>query len=250
MQRDFPIPDSAEDYVYMSQLVQAYGITKGIEAQRRAKPYNMGSLYWQLNDCWPAVSWSSIDYFGNWKALHYKAKRSFEDVLISSKVENDILKTWVVNDKLDEITGQLTLNLMNFSGEVIWSNEEEISVEPLSNGVKFQLDLKNVDFNKNETVLVSTFNGKSSFFYFVKPKDLKLNQAEIQKIVMKTNDGFSIELFSSTLQKDVFLFTNANGRFSDNFFDLMPNQSKTIQFYTDSKRLDTLQIKTFNTFIR
>ena len=147
-------------------------------------------------------------------------------------------------------TTRQSLNLMNFSGEVIWSNEEEISVEPLSNGVKFQLDLKNVDFNKNETVLVSTFNGKSSFFYFVKPKDLKLNQAEIQKIVMKTNDGFSIELFSSTLQKDVFLFTNANGRFSDNFFDLMPNQSKTIQFYTDSKRLDTLQIKTFNTFIR
>ncbi|MDH7913329.1 glycoside hydrolase family 2 protein [Winogradskyella sp. SYSU M77433] len=250
MQRDFPVPDSAEDYVYISQLLQAYGITKGIEAQRRAKPYNMGSLYWQLNDCWPAVSWSSIDYFGNWKALHYKAKRSFEDVLISSKVENDILKTWIVNDKLDKITGQLTLRLMKFSGEVIWFNEEQISVEPLSSEVKFQLDLKNLDFNKGETVLVSTFNGESSFFYFVKPKDLKLNQAKIQKIVTKTNDGFSIELYSSTLQKDVFLYTDAKGDFSDNFFDLMPNEPKTIQFQTKSKSLDSLQIKTFNTFIR
>ena len=250
MQRDFPVPDSAEDYVYMSQLVQAYGITKGIEAHRRAKPYNMGALYWQLNDCWPAVSWSSIDYFGNWKALHYKAKRSFENVLVSSKVENNILKTWVVNDKLDEITGQLTLNLMNFSGEVIWSNEVELKAEPLSSEVKFQLDLKNLDFNKGETVLVSTFNSESSFFYFVKPKDLKLNQAKIQKIVTKTNDGFSIELYSSTLQKDVFLYTDAKGDFSDNFFDLMPNEPKTIQFQTKSKSLDSLQIKTFNTFIR
>ena len=257
MQRDFPVPEvytehsrSAEDYVYMSQLLQAHGITKGIEAHRRAKPYNMGTLYWQLNDCWPAVSWSSIDYFGNWKALHYKAKKSFENVLVSSKVENEILKVWVVNDKLEAVTGKLSLQLMNFSGKVIWSNEEEIKVEPLLSEVKFQLDLKTLNFNKNETVLVSTFNDESSFFYFVKPKELKLLQAEIQKTVTKTNDGFSIELSSSTLQKDVFLFSDTEGHFSDNFFDLLPNQSKIIQFNTQTQTFDDLQIKTFNTFIR
>src|SRR5690606_36520348 len=86
MARDYLVPNNPEDYVYISQLLQAYGITKGIEAQRRAKPYNMGTLYWQLNDCWPAISWSSIDFSVNWKALHYKAKRSFENVLISSEV--------------------------------------------------------------------------------------------------------------------------------------------------------------------
>ena len=109
MQRDFPVPENPEDYVYISQLLQAYGIIKGIEAQRRAKPFNMGTLYWQLNDCWPAISWSSIDFLGNWKALHYKAKRSFEDVLISSKVENDTLRTWIVNDDLDSKNGMLSL---------------------------------------------------------------------------------------------------------------------------------------------
>lgn len=62
MEHDFPVPDNDEDYVYISQLLQAYGIGKGIEAHRRSRPYNMGSLYWQLNDCWPAVSWSSIDF--------------------------------------------------------------------------------------------------------------------------------------------------------------------------------------------
>ncbi len=250
MQRDFPVPNSAEDYVYMSQLVQAYGITKGIEAHRRAKPYNMGTLYWQLNDCWPAVSWSSIDYFGNWKALHYKAKRSFENVLVSSKVENETLKTWVVNDGLEDVSVKLSLKLMNFSGEVIWSNDEEIKVEALSSEVKYELDLKTINFTKNEVVLVSNFNGKTSYFYFVKPKDLKLQQAEIQKIITKTNDGFSVELSSSTLQKDVFLYTNAKGHFSDNFFDLMPDESNTVHFKTEVNSLDDLAVKTFNTFIR
>lgn len=250
MQRDFPVPNSAEDYVYMSQLVQAYGITKGIEVHRRAKPYNMGTLYWQLNDCWPAVSWSSIDYFGNWKALHYKAKRSFENVLVPSKVENETLKTWVVNDGLEDMSGKLSLKLMNFSGEVIWSNEEQISVKPLSSEVKFELDLKTINFTKNEVVLVSNFNGKTSYFYFVKPKDLKLQQAEIQQKITKTNDGFSVELSSSTLQKDVFLYTNAKGHFSDNFFDLMPDESKTVHFKTEVNSLDDLAVKTFNTFIR
>ncbi|WP_370000711.1 glycoside hydrolase family 2 protein [Winogradskyella sp.] len=257
MKRDFPFPEvyaersrSAEDYVYLSQLLQAYGITKGIEAQRRAKPYNMGTLYWQLNDCWPVVSWSSIDYSGNWKALHYKAKSSFENVLVSSKVANNFLKTWVVNDDLDEISGQLSLKLMDFSGEVIWSNEEEIKVEPLSSKVKFELDLKTINFNKNETVLVSNFNGKSSYFYFVKPKDLELQQAEIQKTITKTNDGFSIELSSSTLQKDVFLFTKSKGHFSDNFFDLMPNQTKTLEFFTETKETVNFDMKCINNFIR
>ena len=73
------------------------GITKGMEAHRRARPYNMGSLFWQLNDCWPAVSWSSIDFFGNWKALHYSAKKAFKNVLISSEIDKDTLKVFIVN---------------------------------------------------------------------------------------------------------------------------------------------------------
>ena len=120
MERDFPVPEKAEDYVYMSQLLQAYGITKGIEAQRRAKPYNMGTLYWQLNDCWPVVSWSSIDFFGKWKALHYKAKHSFEDVLVSSKVENNILRTYVINDDFESHSGELSVKILDFAGKPLY----------------------------------------------------------------------------------------------------------------------------------
>lgn len=250
MQRDFPISNSAEDYVYMSQLVQAYGITKGIEAHRRAKPYNMGTLYWQLNDCWPAVSWSSIDYFGNWKALHYKAKKAFENILVSSEIDNNILKIWIVNDEQTNFHDDLLVKIIDFEGNLLWTTLEKINVESNSSYIKREIDLKSLNLEESEVVVVSYFKKRKDLCYLVKPKDLKLQQAEIQKIITKTNDGFSVELSSSTLQKDVFLFTDSKGHFSDNFFDLMPDESKTIQFYTDSKRLDTLQIKTFNTFIR
>jgi beta-mannosidase len=249
MKRDFPVPEKAEDYVYMSQLLQAYGITKGIEAQRRSKPYNMGTLFWQLNDCWPAVSWSSIDYFGNWKALQYKAKRSFVDILISSKVENNSLKIWLVNDNMESQKGLLSMHMMDFNGNIIWKGSQDINVDSLSSDIKFQLDLSTIQFNRDEIVLVSQFKNNVSYFYFVKPKDLKLQSAEIQRKITKTEDGFSIELSSETLQKDVFLFTTTKGHFSDNFFDLLPYQSVIIHFKTKSKSLDDLQLKSFNIFI-
>lgn len=250
MRRDFPVPESAEDYVYMSQLLQAHGITKGVEAHRRAKPYNMGTLYWQLNDCWPAISWSSIDYFGNWKALHYKAKKSFEDVLISSKIENGTLKTWVINDDLDSKKGTLKLTLMNFEGKILWEGSKQINVKANSSEIKHEIDLSLLDFKADESVMVSVFNDESSNYYFVKPKQLKLKLEKIQQKVTKTNKGFRIELTANRLQKDVFLFTKTKGHFSDNFFDILPDRTKVITFETQDEQISTLQIKTFNNFIR
>ena len=103
MERDFPVPDDFEDFVYVSQLVQAYGLSKAIEAQRRAKPVCMGSLYWQLNDCWPGISWSGLDYFGNWKALHYEAQHDFATFLISI----DVHSIYIVSDSLNSIEAQI-----------------------------------------------------------------------------------------------------------------------------------------------
>ncbi|UPS92920.1 glycoside hydrolase family 2 protein [Bizionia sp. M204] len=246
MARDYLVPNNPEDYVYISQLLQAYGITKGIEAQRRAKPYNMGTLYWQLNDCWPAISWSSIDFFGNWKALHYKAKRSFENVLISSEVKQDSLKIYLINDTFNTFSGTLSTNILNFSGEVIWENSQEIMVKPNSSAIKQRIGLSGFSFNKNKVVIVSKFQKSESLFYLVKPKDLELPAKAIQKEVIKTSDGFTIRLSSKTLQKDVFLFCNESGHFSDNYFDLLPNEEKQIVFKTDAKVLNDLKIKSLN----
>ncbi|BAO75152.1 beta-mannosidase [Winogradskyella sp. PG-2] len=252
MKRDFPVPETPEDYVYMSQLLQAYGITKGIEAQRRAKPYNMGTLYWQLNDCWPAVSWSSIDYLGNWKALHYKAKNSFENVLISNEYYRGqgVLNTTVINDGLITIKDTLKLRIVDFDGNESYKLDKVITV---SNNSNYNINLKLYEHdiaNSRNRMVITKFGASVNYFYFDKPKYLYLKQQPIEREIVKTAEGFDIKLFSSTFQKDVFLFINHKGHFSDNFFDLLPNESKTIQFKSEMNKLENLQIKSFNNFIR
>jgi len=218
----------------------------GIEAHRRAKPYNMGTLYWQLNDCWPAISWSSIDYFGNWKALQYKAKNAFENILISSVIENNRVKTFVINDTFDIVYGNLKLKIIDFYGKEIWSDAKEIEVFGNSSEQFYNTSLDKID--KNSSLLVAEFNDEKSYFYFSKPKDLKLPKAVVQKNIRKTANGFSITLKSTVLQKYLFLFTNIKGHFSENFFDLMPNETIRINFKTEANSLDDLQIKTLNAF--
>jgi beta-mannosidase len=244
MKRNYKIPTKDEDYVYVSQLLQAKGVVMGIEAHRRAKPNNMGTLYWQLNDCWPAISWSSIDYFGNWKALQYKAKKAFENVLISSVLENNSIQTFVVNDTFDPIQNVLKLKVVDFYGKEIWSIAKEIEVLKNSSKSFYNFSLDSID--KESSVLITEFNAHSSVFYFTKPKDLNLPKGTIEKEILKTKKGFLIQLKSDVLQKEVFLFTKEKGHFSDNFFDLMPNETKVITFTSNIETLSDLKIKTLN----
>jgi len=244
MKRNYKIPTKDEDYVYVSQLLQAKGVVMGIEAHRRAKPNNMGTLYWQLNDCWPAISWSSIDYFGNWKALQYKAKKAFENVLISSVLENNSIQTFVVNDTFDPIQNVLKLKVVDFYGKEIWSIAKEIEVLKNSSKSFYNFSLDTID--KESSVLITEFNAHSSVFYFTKPKDLNLPKGTIEKEILKTKKGFLIQLKSDVLQKEVFLFTKEKGHFSDNFFDLMPNETKVITFTSNIETLSDLKIKTLN----
>jgi beta-mannosidase len=250
MERDFPVPEDPKDYVYMSQVLQAYGISKGLEAHRRAKPYNMGTLYWQLNDCWPSVSWSSIDFFGNWKALHYKARNAFRNVLISSYTSNDKLETYIVNDALQSYAGELEIQIMDFSGKELWNTSKTVNIPKNSSTKVFELDLRTINGLRNEIVVVSKFNGEESYTYLDKPKNLQLIQGDIKKTVRKTDEGFEIELVSNVLQKDVFLYCNGRGHFSDNYFDLMPNQKKVVVFETNASEIRDISIKTFNNFLK
>jgi beta-mannosidase len=204
----------------------------------------MGTLYWQLNDCWPAISWSSMDYFGNWKALQYKAKEAFENILISSIKEKNNVKTFIINDTFDTVKGNLKIKVIDFYGKEIESDSLKIEVLENSSKEFHSFSMKNID--KKAAVLVAEFNNQTSYFYFVKPKELTLPKDEIDKQIFKLKNGFSIALKSTVLQKDVFLFTNKKGHFSDNFFDLLPNETKTIYFKTSANSLDDLNLKTLN----
>ena len=118
MQRDYNVPKSFDHFLYVSQLLQAEGISMGMEAQRRNRDICMGSLYWQLNDCWPVASWSSIDYFGKWKALHYRTKNSFEESILSFYNKSDEVALYFVTDKLESQKLKFNVQLIDFSGKI------------------------------------------------------------------------------------------------------------------------------------
>ncbi|MFC4738832.1 glycoside hydrolase family 2 protein [Flavobacterium ponti] len=243
MKRDFIIPKDFEDYIYVSQLLQADGMKTAIEAHRRAKPYCMGTLYWQFNDCWPVTSWSSVDYFGNWKAFHYQVKRSYENVLISVQEEKDFYKIFIVNDDLKVISGNLKIQNIDFKGKLLLEKTLKIEVESNSSKSYFtlpkndisQADLKNsllnIEFNSDE-------KSTSTSFYFAKPKDLAL---EKPTITIKKLDDLTIEITSDKLAKNVYLSTVENAHFSDNYFDVLPNQVYRI---TLSKPSENIKVKT------
>ncbi|WP_312343797.1 beta-mannosidase [Chryseobacterium binzhouense] len=246
MERDYKVPTDFVKYNYVSQLLQARGMQIAIEAHRRAKPYNMGTLYWQLNDCWPVVSWSSIDYLGNWKALHYQVKRSFENQVILTEEKDGILNFYGINDGLENFEDvQLEFEVNNFKGEnflTAVSNKKQ----KLGQIVKF--DSSSIaeltgDSDKNELYLNLILRGKDekiiaeSNYFFSKPKDLKLTKPNIQ---IKKISSTEIEISTDALAKDVYLIGETH--FSDNFFDLLPKTSKRIKLSEPSKNIEVMSL--------
>lgn len=247
MARDYMVPEKDEDYAYVSQLVQARGMRMGIEAHRRAKPYNMGTLYWQLNDCWPGISWSSIDHFGNWKALHYEAKEAFENVLISFERKGDEVGIYIVNDQLNTIDEMLKVRLIDFHGNEFWNSTKAISVPSNSSMLVESFSIDRIEkIQWNQVMLEAHYGNHSSTYFFVKPKNLALENGDIDIEIQKVDEGFSIELKSQVFQKNIMLMASAQGHFSDNYFDLKANEKKAILFQTESLSIEELTYKSIN----
>ena len=243
MGRDYVVPKNFEDYLYVSQLLQARGMKIAIEAHRRAKSYCMGTLYWQFNDCWPVTSWSSLDYYGNWKAFHYQAKRSFENVLLSVEVmDSGIYKFFVINDGIQNYAGELKAEIRNFKGQLLWEKKAYCKSDASSNVSAILLpfpSLKEIDTQNSflKMEFISDDNHWESNFFFEKPKDLKLSKPNIQ---IKTIDVVTIEISSDVLAKDVFLSSENELFFEDNYFDLLPNEKRIIKL---SKPVQNIKVK-------
>ena len=240
MERDYIIPEKFEDFVYVGLVLQGQGMRHGLEAHRRNRPYCMGTLYWQLNDSWPVVSWSSIDYYGNWKALHYQAKRVFAPILINPIRQNDSLNIYLISDcpdtkdhlmlemKVTDFDGKKqgkpiqlnTLTVPANTSQCVYRIKPDTWLSPEEQQRCFmQLTLK----DKAGNTLAETV------YFFRKTKDLLLPETTVS-CKMKQKDGMcELTLFSPALAKDVFIEIPLQGaRFSDNFFDLLPGERKTV----------------------
>jgi beta-mannosidase len=233
MERDYKVPKAFEDYIYVSQLLQARGFKIAIEAHRSAMPYCMGSLYWQLNDCWPVTSWSSTDYYGRWKASQYQIKRSFESKLIVIKKDFKTIKIELVNDGLLDEKGTLNWRIIKFDGTELNKNSKSIVLN--SNSVTNLTELSNAEIPDrklwNDCMLYAEFiNSKGektvANYFFVSPKDLILQKPYI---TYKFIDNNHVELSTNTLAKDVHIQSEGL-EFEDNYIDLLPNEKRVIAF--------------------
>ena len=246
MERDYIVPEKFEDFVYVGLVLQGQGMRHGLEAHRRNRPYCMGTLYWQLNDSWPVVSWSSIDYYGNWKALHYQAKRAFAPIHINPIQRNDSLCVYLLSDRLD------TLEKMTLEMKVIDFEGKKISKPMLLKSLSVPANTSQCVYRTKLDVLLSstkrplseellhcfmllTLKDKSghvvdeTVYFFAKTKDLLLPETTISYKMKQTDGECELTLLSPVLAKDVFIEVPLQGaRFSDNFFDLLPGERKTI----------------------
>ncbi len=251
MSRYFGEPKDFASFLYASQVLQAEGIKVGAESFRRKRPETMGSLFWQLNDCWPVASWASIDYYGRWKALQYYARRFYAPVLVSPHFDSGTLSLYIVSDKVNAEQGQLRLRIMDFSGKVIKETNLNVTIDPLASKVYQQItmtDLLNLgQLNMSELVGVAELSvgGKevsSNLVFFVPSKQVHLVPAPVFTDISPSGDGFDVMIKSTVLARAVYLsFGQTDVIYSDNYIDLLPNEPATIHVSGSKVTLDELK---------
>lgn len=235
-------PTDFETLLYASQLLQAEAIRYGIEHFRRNRGRCMGTVVWQLNDIWPVASWSSIDYFGRWKALHYVEKRAFAPVMISCEEIGELserpscvaqpapieksARLHVANETMESVCGVVRWALRQASGEVILDGEEEVSVEPLSGLWLSRMDFSSYDelevyisfsFAQNGVVVsegTSLFTAPKHFRF----RDPGLTMRREGKILVITAQAYARQVAIEGVDGDVKL--------SDNYFDMNPGERR------------------------
>jgi len=248
--KDYPEPKDFPSFLYVSQVLQAEGIKIGAEHFRRNRPETMGSIFWQLNDCWPVASWSSIDYYGRWKALQYYARRFYAPILVSPHVENGSVKVYVVSDKTTPQPATLNVRLMDFDGKVLLEENHAVNVVPLSSSVQLDWPLKKLaDAGAADTsrvfvvatLAVDASTVSRNLTYLAPVREVRLAPATLKTEILGKSGHLAIRVTSLVLARSVYLaFGNLDVKLSDNYFDILPGE--TIEITADTKAsLDELK---------
>ena len=246
--KDYSEPKDFPSFLYVSQVLQAEGIKIGAEHLRRQRPQTMGSIYWQLNDCWPVASWSSIDYYGRWKALQYYARRFYAPVLVSPHQEDGGVNVYVVSDRTTPLTGDLRLRVMTFDGQVLIDKKQTVEVAPLASKVYLSLPIeealtaKGIDRSKVFVAAGLTSGGtvvSSNIIYLAPTVEIHLPPAPLKTELTKAADGYKLRVTSPVLARDVYVsLGELDADYSDNYFDLLPGQSAEIAIKTQANEDD------------
>ncbi|MFT4525371.1 MAG: beta-mannosidase [Bacteroidia bacterium] len=240
------------EYVYLSQLTQRLGMKTAIEAHRLNREKCMGTLYWQFNDVWQAPTWSTIDFNGNWKAAHYTVVDRYKPIIPIAEFDGSNFKVSVSNDRLEKAELMLKLKLQSFTGEVVW--EKEVSVSSAKSSVIQVGEWASKELFKNPGLKVLSVMRMELFeddslldeelFYFDEPKNLILSKTNPEIQTNFKYDHVELVFTSPVLLKDVMVQTDQrNAKYSENFFDVLPNEPKTILVYPAGRVPVTLDVK-------
>ena len=238
----FKYPKSFEATLYLSQIQQAYGIKIAIEYWRSQRPRCMGIIYWQLNDNWPVSSWSSIEYTGNWKLLHYTVKSCFRPIhIVAYSKDNKNIEIWGINDTFKHSSGVLNIKYINFSGEIINEEDLDVNLHSESSTKLFKRTFDSLKFDKSNHFMFLTYRnaGKELFndLLLTRPKYCNLELPEFNINTIKIDDyNLQIKLNSDKPAFYITLFIdNLEGHFNENCFTMIANQEKVISFKSDKK---------------
>lgn len=237
----FKYPKHFKDFVYLSQLSQSECIRDATEHWRRNFPRCCGSMYWQLNDCWPVCSWSSIDYFGSYKALQYQARQFNAPLFASVEDTDEYIKIFAVNDFPKEKKIEIKCRFFDFENGTLKEEAKADTVMPLSHKEFFFFDTKKLSFRYNlkrtgiEITLTEDGEIKSKrVFVFAKEKNLLLPKAKLKLEIREEQGRIVAEVKSDKYARFVKLESSKSALpFSENFFDLLPGETRTVTMEKD-----------------
>ena len=242
MKRDFRDPRNFDMYGYVSQVLQAEGVGMAIAAHRKAKPECMGSLFWQLNDCWPGVSWSAIDYFGRPKALYFESKRLFSTYMVKAYRDPYGIRIFGMTDGLLPKPVKVHCSLYDLSGSLLWKREYNGILNPRMTEVLWTIPADTLLAGRDSTSLLmlteitdKTGVLNSDVMKFVPFKEMNLQKPVISRLVEPSDTGFTITLSTDKPALFVNLSYDGEGEFSDNYFNLFPGHPRVVTFTTKSK---------------
>ena len=232
VERDFGRPKNLASMVYLSQVMQANGIQLAAEHLRASRPQSMGSLYWQLNDVWPGTTWSSVDYYGRWKALQYHARRFYAPLLIAALRNHGVTTVALVSDQTKPLAAHWRVRVMNFAGKLLSQHATAVTLAPLASmHVARYSDaelLHGADPRQTFAVFDLMVDGKPvarNLVFFRPAKELALPLPQIQVQLAQAGDGYTLTLSTDQLAREVWVsFAGLDATVSDNSFNVLPGE--------------------------
>ncbi len=232
----FRLPTGFESTLWLSQILQGMAIKYAVEHWRRTRPRGMGTLYWQLNDCWPVASWSSIDYFHRWKALHYMARRFFAPLLVSAVEDADkgSCEIWVTSDLPAATEGRIRWDLTDLAGRTVRSGREDVAIAAEKSRrvttLRFPEEIRSRGARSLLLWIDLSQGGKSvstNLVTFARPKHLELPDPGLRCKARRLKDG-SFAVTVSARRPALWVWPDLAGmpaRYSDRFFHLAAGES-------------------------